>query len=172
MYFLSASRYRAGQALGVRVEIENLSSRSVKPKFVLEEAKSFFGLNRGKIQKQEILKEKADPVDPFSGKKNVIKEIIIPRELAPSISNCSIIRLEYKLKVYLEISCEADLVVKLPIVIMPELLEENHLGSSRFEAFGNPNQPAWMSQSMDPPPSYEEYAIYPLFHLRDLRTPF
>lgn len=75
-------------------------------------------------------------------------------------------------QVYLEITCEADLVVKLPIVIMPELLEESHSTSSRCEAFGNPNQPAWMSQSMDPPPSYEEYAMFPLFHLRDLRTPF
>ncbi|KAM4745178.1 arrestin domain-containing protein 3-like [Anableps anableps] len=155
--------YKQGETLQIQVEIENLSSRSVKPKFVLDEKKSFFGLNRGKIQKHEILKEKADAVESFAGKKTVIKEIIIPRELSLSILNCPIIKLEYRLKVYLEITCEANLVVKLPIVIIPELSEENPSGRSRFEAFGSPNQPAWMSQSLDPPPSYEEYAMYPSF---------
>lgn len=88
-----------GEALRVRLEIENLSSRSVKPKFVLDEKKSYFSINRSKIQKHEILKEKADAVESFSGKKTVIKEITIPGELSPSILNCSIIKLEYRLKV-------------------------------------------------------------------------
>ncbi|XP_023200097.1 arrestin domain-containing protein 3-like [Xiphophorus maculatus] len=147
--------YKQGEALRVRLEIENLSSRSVKPKFVLDEKKSYFSINRSKIQKHEILKEKADAVESFSGKKTVIKEITIPRELSPSILNCSIIKLEYRLKVYLEITCEADLVVKLPIVIIPELSEE--------DPSGRPNQPAWMSQPMGAPPPYEEYAMYPSF---------
>uniref|UniRef100_A0A3Q2SZ18 Arrestin-like N-terminal domain-containing protein n=1 Tax=Fundulus heteroclitus TaxID=8078 RepID=A0A3Q2SZ18_FUNHE len=37
--------------------------------------------------------------DANAGKKTVIKEIIIPPELSPSILNCSIIKLEYRLKV-------------------------------------------------------------------------
>ncbi|XP_014881704.1 arrestin domain-containing protein 3-like [Poecilia latipinna] len=147
--------YKQGEALRVRLEIENLSSRLVKPKFVLDEKKIYFGIHRSKIQKHEILKEKADAVESFSGKTTVIKEITIPRELSPSILNCSIIKLEYRLKVYLEITCEADLVVKLPIVIIPELSEEN--------PSGRPNQPAWMSQPMGLPPPYEEYAMYPSF---------
>ncbi|PWA19711.1 hypothetical protein CCH79_00006789 [Gambusia affinis] len=150
-YLLTMSLHCIGEALRVRLEIENLSSRSVKPKFVLDEKKSYFGINRSKIQKHEILKEKTDAVESFSGKKTVIKEIAIPRELSPSILNCSIIKLEYRLKVYLEITCGTDLVVKLPIVIIPELSEE--------DPSGRPNQPAWMSQPMGPPPPYEEYTI-------------
>lgn len=96
-----------GEALRVRLEIENLSSRSVKPKFVLDEKKSYFGINRSKIQKHEILKEKTDAVESFSGKKTVIKEIAIPRELSPSILNCSIIKLEYRLKV--RVTCGTEL---------------------------------------------------------------
>ncbi|XP_036000287.1 arrestin domain-containing protein 3-like [Fundulus heteroclitus] len=152
--------YKQGEALRVRVEIENLSSRSVKPKFVLYEKKSFFGSSRGKILRHDIMKEKADAVDANAGKKTVIKEIIIPPELSPSILNCSIIKLEYRLKVYLDIPCETDIVIKLPIVVLPEVSEEN---PSRSDTFGSPNQPAWMSQLMEPPPSYEESAKYPIF---------
>uniref|UniRef100_A0A3Q2P279 Arrestin C-terminal-like domain-containing protein n=1 Tax=Fundulus heteroclitus TaxID=8078 RepID=A0A3Q2P279_FUNHE len=96
---LTVSLHCTGEALRVRVEIENLSSRSVKPKFVLYEKKSFFGSSRGKILRHDIMKEKADAVDANAGKKTVIKEIIIPPELSPSILNCSIIKLEYRLKV-------------------------------------------------------------------------
>uniref|UniRef100_A0A3P9N8T0 Arrestin domain-containing protein 3-like n=1 Tax=Poecilia reticulata TaxID=8081 RepID=A0A3P9N8T0_POERE len=147
---LTMSLHCTGEALRVRLEIENLSSRSVKPKFVLDEKKIYFGINRSKIQKHEILKEKADAVESFSGKTTVIKEITIPQELSPSILNCSIIKIEYRLKVSF-----TYLVVKLPIVIIPELSGEN--------PSGRPNQPAWMSQPTVPPPPYEEYAMYPSF---------
>ncbi|XP_015229908.1 PREDICTED: arrestin domain-containing protein 3-like [Cyprinodon variegatus] len=163
------SGYKQGEVLRVKVEIQNLSSRSVKAKFVLYEIKTFFGPNRGKIQKHEIQKEKSDAIESQSGQTTVIKEMIIPRELSPSILNCSLIRLEYMLKVYLEIPCETDLVVKLPIVIIPELSREGSTsGCSRSQTFASRNQPAWMSQSMEPPPSYEESAMYPLYPFGDL----
>ena len=80
------------------VEINNRSSRSVKPKFVLYEKRSFFAQGRRRLHTTEILKEKGEALES-SNKETVTKVITIPRELPPSIMNCSIIKLEYRLKV-------------------------------------------------------------------------
>lgn len=80
------------------VEIVNQSSRSVKPKFILYEKKSFFAQGRRKLSTNVILKEKIEAV-ASCGQTTVTKVITIPRELPPSILNCSIIKLEYRLKV-------------------------------------------------------------------------
>ena len=80
------------------VEINNRSSRSVKPKFVLYEKRSFFAQGRRRLHTNEILKEKGEALES-SNKETVTKVITIPRELPPSIMNCSIIKLEYRLKV-------------------------------------------------------------------------
>ncbi|XP_023258422.1 arrestin domain-containing protein 3-like [Seriola lalandi dorsalis] len=90
--------YKQGEVFQVIVEISNRSSRTVKPKFMLYEKRSFFAQGRRRVCTNEILKEKIEAVAP-SSKETVTKAISIPRELAPSILNCSIIKLEYRLKV-------------------------------------------------------------------------
>lgn len=87
-----------GEGLQVTLDVTNHSSRAVKPKFILYEKKSFFAQGRRKVCTNEILKEKAEAV-ASSSKETVTKVISIPRELPPSILNCSIIKLEYRLKV-------------------------------------------------------------------------
>lgn len=87
-----------GEALQVTAEISNHSSRLVKPKFTLYEKRSFFAQGRRRVCTNEILKDKIEAV-ASSSKETVTKVISIPRELPPSILNCSIIKLEYRLKV-------------------------------------------------------------------------
>lgn len=70
----------------------------MKPKFVLYEKQSFYAMGHRRISTNEILKEKMESI-ASSGKETVTKVITIPWELPPSILNCSIIKLEYKLKV-------------------------------------------------------------------------
>ena len=78
------------------------------------------------------------------------------------------------LQIYLDIKCATDPEIKLPIVVLPasEVPAEKKLPASAafgFEAFQNPNQPTWStapqqqaaSQSMDLPPPYGAYAMYP-----------
>ncbi|TNN31808.1 Arrestin domain-containing protein 3 [Liparis tanakae] len=88
---------RDGEALQVTVEVNNRSTRSVKPKFVLYEKKSFFAQGRRRVGTHEILKQKMESIAP--GKETVTTVIPIPRELPPSILNCSILKQEYRLKV-------------------------------------------------------------------------
>ncbi|XP_047238103.1 arrestin domain-containing protein 3-like [Girardinichthys multiradiatus] len=164
--------YKLGETLYVTIKINNASSRTVKPKFELYEKKSFFAQGHRKVETHTILKEKADAVEAHSGKATVTKMITIPRELPLSILNCSILKLEYRIKVYLDIKCATDPKVKLPIVILPEDSSREPdegqplpPGGVGFEAFGNPNPQSWgtTSQVMSPPPPYEASTMYPSF---------
>ncbi|XP_070760662.1 arrestin domain-containing protein 3-like [Enoplosus armatus] len=167
--------YKQGEALKVQVEISNHSTRSVKPKFILYEKRSFFAQGRRRVCTNEILKEKIEAV-ATSSKESVTKVITIPRELPPSILNCSIIKLEYRLKIHLDIKCARDPEIKLPIVVLPAfeapaVTQPPPSAGFGFEAFGNPNQTPWStapqqqqaSQAVAPPPPYAAYATYPSF---------
>ncbi|XP_029961577.1 arrestin domain-containing protein 3-like [Salarias fasciatus] len=111
--------YRQGEILQVTIEIRNTTSRSVKPKFVLYEKRSYFAQGHKMFPTREILKEKAEAVKASSGSKTVTKTITIPRELPTTILNCSIIKREYSLKVFLKIKRASNPEVTLPIVILP-----------------------------------------------------
>ncbi|XP_076746921.1 arrestin domain-containing protein 3 isoform X2 [Maylandia zebra] len=90
--------YMQGEALVVTVEINNNSSRTVKPKFILYQKHSFFAQGHRKVYTHDILKDKAEAVEASSGRKTVTKVITIPGDLPPSILNSHIINLEYRLK--------------------------------------------------------------------------
>ncbi|XP_070690568.1 arrestin domain-containing protein 3-like [Pempheris klunzingeri] len=168
--------YKQDEALQVTAEISNGATRAVKPKFTLYEKRSFFAQGRRRVCTNEILKEKTEAVAP-SSKETVTKVITIPRELPPSILNCSIIKLEYRLKVYLDIKCASDPEIKLPIVVLPAsevpaVKQPPASDGLGFEAFGNPHQAPWgimapqqqaAPQPLDPPPPYESYAMHPSF---------
>ncbi|XP_019121675.2 arrestin domain-containing protein 3 isoform X2 [Larimichthys crocea] len=159
--------YKQGRDLKVTVEINNCSTRSVKPKFILYEKKSYFAQGRRKVCTKEIFNEKIETV-ASSNKETVTKVITIPRELPPSILNSAIIKLEYRLKVCLNIKCALDPEIKLPIVVLPASEVPADYG---FEEFGHPNQASWniapqkpaVPQPVEPPPPYGAYAMYPSF---------
>uniref|UniRef100_A0A3Q3M4T6 Arrestin domain-containing protein 3-like n=1 Tax=Mastacembelus armatus TaxID=205130 RepID=A0A3Q3M4T6_9TELE len=90
--------YEQGEALQIILKISNHSTRSVKPKFILYEKRSFFAQGHRKLWTNEILKQKTEAVAP-STSETVTKVITIPRDLPPSILNCAIIKMEYRLKV-------------------------------------------------------------------------
>ncbi|XP_054587426.2 arrestin domain-containing protein 3-like [Nothobranchius furzeri] len=161
--------YKPGEAINVTIEINNQSSRLVKPKLILYERRSFFAQGQRKLETHQIHKAKVDGVDSNSGRRTVAKVIPIPTGLSPSILNCSILKLEYRLQVYLDIRFTSNLEIKVPIIILPEVLDIRHLPPSYsdcgFEAFGNPAPPTrgTTPQAMEPPPSYEASAMYPTF---------
>ncbi|KAM9361026.1 arrestin domain-containing protein 3-like [Symphorus nematophorus] len=167
--------YKQGEALKVTAEIVNRSTRSVKPKFILYEKKSYFAQGRRKVNTKELHKEKSEAV-ASSSTETVTKVITIPKELPPSILNCSIIKLEYRLKIHLDVKYASDPEIKLPIVILPasEVPAKKKTPAYAdfgFEAFGSPNQTPWSMPPQhqaaprpeDPPPAYGAYAMYPSF---------
>ncbi|XP_061905547.1 arrestin domain-containing protein 2-like [Entelurus aequoreus] len=106
--------------LRVKVVVHNQSSRAVKPKMVLYKKKSFFAQGERKHSTMDILEEKAESINAYS-KETVNMVITIPRELPSSILNCGIIKLEYRLKIILDIKYAINPKIKLPIVVLPAL---------------------------------------------------
>ncbi|XP_076015811.1 arrestin domain-containing protein 4-like isoform X2 [Genypterus blacodes] len=145
--------YKQGETLQITAEISNRSTRSVKPKFVLYEKQSFFAQGHRKLYTREIIKEKIEPIES-SGTQTVTKTITIPKGLPASILNCPIIKLEYRLRVYLDVKCASDPEVKLPIVILPASGIPATAQPYGYAAF-SPNPPAWG-------PAPPQPAAYPL----------
>jgi len=164
--------YKQGEALQVTVEVSNHSTRSVKPKFILYEKTSFFAQGQRRVSTNNILKQKIESI--ASGKETVTKVITIPRELPPSILNCSILKHEYRLKIHLNLKYAANPEIKLPIVILPSsevpaIQQPPAAAAFGFEAFGDQDQGPWSMkpqpqpapQAEDPPPPYGAHAMYP-----------
>ncbi|XP_020561654.1 actin cytoskeleton-regulatory complex protein PAN1-like [Oryzias latipes] len=132
--------YMQGEALSFKVEINNCSSSSVKPKFELYEKRSYFAQGHKKQETNKILNGRIDDgSSQESG--HLSKTITIPAQLAPSILNCSIIKLEYRLRIYLDIEFAKDPEVKLPIVVLPMFQPEVIPPANTANAIGNPQQP-------------------------------
>nr|XP_061803932.1 arrestin domain-containing protein 3-like [Nerophis lumbriciformis] len=159
--------YQQGEALQVKVEIHNKSSRSLKPKFVLYEKQSFFAQGHRKLCTQDILKERLETIEP--DQKEIVKKVIpIPRNLPSSILNSAIIKLEYRLKIFLDVKYVLNPEVKLPIVVLPAFEGPTGRQPPRhaaygFEEFGYSNQQNWGNdaQNLDLPPPYEAHKWYP-----------
>ncbi|XP_049619951.1 arrestin domain-containing protein 3 [Syngnathus scovelli] len=140
---------KQGETLQIRVEILNHSTRSVTPilKFYLKENSHGHGLQSIIVKK--ILQMEGKAV-ASSRKGTVMKTIAIPRRLPPSILNCSIFRLEYELKVYLDIKYTIDEGVTIPIVVLPDMRQQPN--PVAFDV--TPQQQATL-QPLDSPPAYE-----------------
>lgn len=96
----SLHNYRVfpGEGLKVIVNIENNSSRAVKPKFCFYQKQSFFASKKRKVVTKDLLKEVGDPVEP-STKTSVTRVLKIPTDVCVSILNCRVLKVEYRLKV-------------------------------------------------------------------------
>eukprot|EP00063_Salmo_salar_P052967 XP_014027802.1 PREDICTED: arrestin domain-containing protein 3-like [Salmo salar] len=109
--------YLSGEAIQILVEIHNNSTRTVTPNFYLYEEQSFFAKHKRKIYTNDIIKERGDPVTA-STRQTVTKVLTIPPQLPVSLLDCSILKLEYRLKVALDVPMAKDPEVKLPLVIL------------------------------------------------------
>ncbi|XP_060893879.1 thioredoxin-interacting protein-like [Labrus mixtus] len=171
---LEKTGFFQGEGIRVMACIDNNSSREIKPKYCLYRKHSFFANSSRRVNTKDLLKEVGEPI-PASTSVKVSKVIAIPHDAEPSILNCSNIKAEYRLRVYLDIKYASDPHIKFPIVILPAApvpaVAPAPLASAfGFEPFANPNPPAWGNvptqqpaahQSADPPPSYGAYGMYP-----------
>ncbi|XP_077378865.1 arrestin domain-containing protein 3-like [Festucalex cinctus] len=154
--------YKQGETVRVQAEILNQSNHSVTPilKFYLKEIS--FGNGLQSIIVKKILQMEANAVAAGS-KDTMVKAIPIPRRLPPSILNCAIFKLEYELKVGLDIKCTVDEGVKIPIVVLPDIRQEPGPAALDAQASWNTNHPSLSNtpqqhatpQPVDSPPSYE-----------------
>ncbi|KAA8592333.1 hypothetical protein FQN60_017788 [Etheostoma spectabile] len=158
------------------VAMDNNLSRQIRPKYCVYKKHSFFARGKRKVWTLDLFKEVGEPIAPFT-KENVIKVLPVPFDSEPSIINCSIIKVEYRLRVYLDVKYASDPEIKFPIVILPAsqvpagVAPPPAASGFGFEPFGIPNPPAWglvppqppagAPHPSDPPPPYGAYGMDP-----------
>ncbi|KAM3611740.1 uncharacterized protein V6R79_023377 [Siganus canaliculatus] len=164
---LEKSGFVQGEQLNVVAYIVNNSSRVIKPKYRLIRKETYIAKYRKKVETENLLKEVGEPI-PCSTSQNVTKVITIPRGIAISILNCPNIRVEYSIRVYLDVKFATDPEVMFPVIILPTPLVPvaSPRGVSGFGTFWSTSPPTRSlvppaPQLDDLPPPYESHQFYP-----------
>ncbi|KAF7687397.1 hypothetical protein HF521_014625 [Silurus meridionalis] len=110
--------YMQGERIKVETHIENSSSRALKLKFKLKQKQTFTAQSRHNYATKVIFKAVEDPI-PSRSKKTFTSRLKLPSNLDLTITNCSIISVEYFLKVYLDVPYDIDPYIVFPLVIIP-----------------------------------------------------
>ncbi|XP_073200568.1 arrestin domain-containing protein 3 isoform X3 [Lepidochelys kempii] len=112
----SALSFHRRESIQIFAEIENCSSRMVVPKAAIYQTQAFYAKGKMKEVKQLVANLRGESLS--SGKTETWngKQLKIP-PVSPSILDCSIIRVEYSLMVYVDIPGAMDLFLNLPLVI-------------------------------------------------------
>ncbi|XP_040434710.1 arrestin domain-containing protein 3-like isoform X1 [Falco naumanni] len=150
--------YTPGESIEIFAEIENCSSRMVVPKATIFQTQAFYAKGKMKEVKQLIANLRGESLS--SGKTETWngKQLKIP-PVSPSILDCSIIRVEYSLMVYVDIPGAMDLFLNLPLVIGTIPLHPFGSRTSSVSSQGSMNM-NWLGLTLperpEAPPSYAE----------------
>ncbi|RVE68388.1 hypothetical protein OJAV_G00090940 [Oryzias javanicus] len=146
--------YTPGESIQIFAEIENCSSRMVVPKAAIYQTQTFYAKGKMKEVKQLVANLRGESLS--SGKTETWsgKMLKIP-PVSPSILDCSIIRVEYSLMVYVDIPGAINLSLNLPLVIGTIPL---HPFGSRTSSVSSQCSMSWLGLPERPeaPPSYLE----------------
>ncbi|XP_077080570.1 arrestin domain-containing protein 3 [Siphateles boraxobius] len=129
--FLPKTGYQQGEGLVVDGEIINSSTRKIVPKYIIYQKQSFFAGGERAVHTTQILKEKGEAL-VSSTRQNLTKVLVIPPEISTSIHNCRILKVEYRLKVILDVSFTKNPVIKLPLIVLPHRTSSNVLEAGLY----------------------------------------
>ncbi|XP_067263934.1 arrestin domain-containing protein 3-like isoform X2 [Chanodichthys erythropterus] len=151
--------YMQGETIRVSVDVDNSSSRDIKLKYSLKQKQTFIAERRTKIRFKDIVKETKDCI-PSGEKTKFIVDMNLPRDLTVTIENCRIIKVQYELKVSLDVSFASDPAVKFPVVILPvgQQCPPWQGPPAGFQSYP-PLQPNLVPCPAEQPPPYAE--LYP-----------
>ncbi|KAM9446697.1 arrestin domain-containing protein 3-like isoform 1-T1 [Clarias gariepinus] len=144
--------YMKGDIIKVSSEINNSSSRDLKLKYKLEQIQACYAQGHSKIFHQTIFKNVGDPVS--SGSKQIVSsDLTLPTDLALSVINCNILKVDYVFKVYLDVPYASDPEIKFPVIILPagQIFAPGPVQPG-FQPGGNPEAPGWNQIPPQPVP--------------------
>ncbi|XP_071755832.1 arrestin domain-containing protein 3-like [Centroberyx gerrardi] len=108
---------KQGEAMEVSAEVINSSARTVTPKFYLCEKQTFVAQSKRIVHTNDILFGTGDSVSAASSR-TTSSVLNVPPQLHPTFFNCSMMKLEYRLKVTLDVPLAKDPEIKLPLVVL------------------------------------------------------
>ncbi|RVE68318.1 hypothetical protein OJAV_G00090830 [Oryzias javanicus] len=119
---LNKKAFSPGEKMELDLSVDNSSSKKVTPKLSLRKTVTFYASGDTKSSTNEVSKMVFDPIEQ-NAKKELKCVMEIPSDQMLSIQNCDIIKLEYTLKVYLDISFSFNPKIIFPITILhPDLV--------------------------------------------------
>uniref|UniRef100_A0A1A8BI04 Arrestin C-terminal-like domain-containing protein n=1 Tax=Nothobranchius kadleci TaxID=1051664 RepID=A0A1A8BI04_NOTKA len=117
-----------GDTLSAFAKICNSSSKSMRPKFSLQQRTVYRAGSSTNTTHNTLFKAVGDPIEPNSEITSTC-QIEVPRTAIYSIDNCEILSVEYYVKVYLDISFAFDPEVVFPLHLSPRSAASEDLGS-------------------------------------------
>ncbi|XP_034025953.1 arrestin domain-containing protein 3-like [Thalassophryne amazonica] len=127
--FLDKKAYVPGQTVLAVAKIKNDSSKTLIPKFTLQQRIVYWTKSDFKKSKKTICKLSGQTIAACT-KTTVTCPIVLPHDLPPSIQNCDMLSLDYCVKVYLDIALAFDPTVAFPVVIIPSIFAIDLLGEA------------------------------------------
>ncbi|XP_070689994.1 arrestin domain-containing protein 3-like [Pempheris klunzingeri] len=150
--------YCPGDTVSVVAQICNSSSKTMKPKFSLQQNVEFRASGSSNLCSKNLCKIVGDIIPPNS-EETISCQVKIPFDVTPTLHDCEIISVDCYLKVYLDISFAVDPEVAFRLIIVPSshaaLLPGDAVGPFPAGAVGGP------SYSDFPPPAFP-IAPYPV----------
>ncbi|XP_038633187.1 arrestin domain-containing protein 2-like isoform X1 [Scyliorhinus canicula] len=148
--------YTPGEVIPIFAEVDNCCSRTVTPKAAIVQIQTFIARGTMKLKKSVVATLQGEGVAPRKRGSWHGRPLKIP-PVSPSLLQCRVIRVEYMLRVYVEIPGTSKLSLELPLVI----------GTIPLHPFGSRSSSVGSHYSMDidwlrltlperpePPPDY------------------
>ncbi|GCB70948.1 hypothetical protein scyTo_0008729 [Scyliorhinus torazame] len=148
--------YTPGEVIPIFAEVDNCCSRTVTPKAAIVQIQTFIARGTMKLKKSVVATLQGEGVAPRKRGSWHGRPLKIP-PVSPSLLQCRVIRVEYVLRVYVEIPGTSKLSLELPLVI----------GTIPLHPFGSRSSSVGSHYSMDidwlrltlperpePPPDY------------------
>ncbi|KAG7242429.1 hypothetical protein INR49_022938 [Caranx melampygus] len=108
---------KQGEAIGVSVEVLNDSACTVTTRFYLCEKQTFVAQSVRTVHTNCVLFATGDSI-PAETSHTLTKVLSIPPQIPPTFFNCCMMKLEYRLKITLDVPLGRDPEIKLPLVIL------------------------------------------------------
>ncbi|XP_062921990.1 arrestin domain-containing protein 4-like isoform X2 [Mobula hypostoma] len=155
---IERSGFCNGEAIPIYAEFENCSSRLIMPKAAIFQTQTYLANEKTKTFRQVIANVRGNHIASGSTESWNGKTLKIP-PVNPSILDCSIIRVEYSLAVYVHIPGSKKLMLELPIVI--GTIPYNSFGSRTPSICGHFNMDmSWLQLTLpeqpEAPPNYAD----------------
>lgn len=147
--------YTPGEVIPVFAEVDNGSTRAVRPRAAVVQTQTFTARGARKQKRVVVASVAGEPVGPGRRALWQGRPLPIP-PVGPSILRCELLRVDYALKVCVDIPGSPKLLLELPLVIGTVPLHPRSSGAGSQAGFLPDWGPGALPEPPEAPPDYSE----------------